>query len=80
MEMKRRSLIWQRSGVPVGNDGAGVFGAGHGTVSQVGDEWMRLMHAQVPPRVFPVRQAAQGQQPVRVRIGVGVGVWVNVRG
>jgi hypothetical protein len=27
----------------------------------------------VPPRVFPVRQAAQGQQPVRVWIGVGEG-------
>jgi hypothetical protein len=27
------------------------------------------MAAQVPPRVFPVRQAAQGQQPVCVRIG-----------
>jgi hypothetical protein len=34
------------------------------------------MHAvKVPPRVFPVRQAAQGQQPVRVRIG-GECVWV----
>jgi hypothetical protein len=27
------------------------------------------MAVQVPPRVFPVRQAAQGQQPVCVRIG-----------
>jgi hypothetical protein len=42
--LKERSLIWQRSRLPVGDDGIGLPRFGHGTVSvfQGGGRWSAL--------------------------------------
>jgi hypothetical protein len=42
--MKERSLIWQRSRLPVGDDSIGIPRFGNGTVSvfQRGGKWTRL--------------------------------------